>query len=66
MTDPEIGPTMGAHEAPRYGIPAATIRSWAHRGKLRSRGLDAFDRPLYSVTDVLALANPTRHDVNAA
>ncbi len=47
---------VGAHEAEiRYGIKAATVRSWAARRRIYPRGLDAFGRPLYATADVLAL-----------
>lgn len=47
---------IGAHEAEtRYGIKAATVRSWAARRKILARGLDTFDRPLYATREVLAL-----------
>ncbi len=47
---------IGAHEAEsRYGIKAATVRSWAARRRLAPRGLDDFGRPLYATVDVLRL-----------
>lgn len=47
---------IAAHEGPRYGIAAATIRQWARRGRLLSRGLDNNGRPLYSMGEILTLA----------
>lgn len=52
--------TIGAHQAPEYGIRPGTVRCWASRGRLHARGLDRFNRPLYALADVLALAPPTR------
>jgi len=44
---------IGAHEAPALlGIPAATVRQWAKRRRIYSRGLDRFGRPLYDVNDL--------------
>lgn len=41
-----------------FGVPvvSATIRSWAHRGRLPVKGNDKNRRPLYRVGDVLDLA----------
>lgn len=36
----------------RTRVPAATVRSWAHRGKVRKRGRSADGRVLYDVADV--------------
>lgn len=38
-----------------YRINPATLRSWAHRGKVRQRGRDSLGRQLYDVADALAL-----------
>lgn len=47
---------LSAVDAQRYlGINAATVRSWAHRGRLYSYGLDAHDRPMYDVCDLTEL-----------
>lgn len=47
---------LGAADAEReLGIRAGTVRQWAHRGLLHPRGLDARDRPLYGVGDLIRL-----------
>jgi hypothetical protein len=43
----------------RFGIPAATVRSWARRRRLWSYGLDERDRPLYDRADLLRLRDGT-------
>jgi hypothetical protein len=48
---------MGAAEASRrYGIPAATLRSWYRRGQLHAYGLDERDRPMFDREHVKRLA----------
>jgi DNA-directed RNA polymerase specialized sigma24 family protein len=52
LPDPEL--VTAAEAARRTGVPAATIRSWAHRGRLASfdqRG----DQPLYDLADIRTL-----------
>lgn len=39
-------------------ISPATVRSWAHRGRLTRRGRDARGRTLYSLTEAAELATP--------
>lgn len=49
---------IAAHESMRWtGVPAATVRVWAYRGRLHSVGLDTRGYPLYRVVDVIALRN---------
>lgn len=61
----ELRVLVGAHQGPDFGVPAATVRSWARRRRLHTRGLDNFGRPLYSLADVLALAASRRVGVAA-
>lgn len=50
-----------AAEAERlFGIPAATVRSWARRQRIWSYGLDERNRPLYDRPDLLRLRDETR------
>lgn len=41
-------------------VPAATVRSWAHRGLLRPAGLTERNRPLYRQQDVADAEAATR------
>lgn len=46
-----------AAEAQRYlGIPAATVRSWAHRGQLHAVAIASQGRRWYRLADILDLA----------
>ena len=48
-----------APEAQReLGVPAATVRSWAHRGKLYAVGIGESRERWYKLSDVLALCQP--------
>lgn len=40
----------------------ATVRSWAHRGRLARRGRDARGRTLYSVEQAQRVAQSAGHD----
>jgi hypothetical protein len=56
-----ISRMLGAHQCPtELGIPAATVRSWAARGRLYSRALDAAGRPLYFEHQLVALRDTRR------
>ena len=45
-----------AAEAERHlGIPASTVRSWARRRRIVSRGIDEAGSPLYAVDDLRKL-----------
>lgn len=66
MDRPRVKICIGAHQGPDFGVPASTIRSWAKRGRLHPRGLDAFNRPLYYLADVLELRAATRPTSKAA
>jgi len=48
-----------AEIADAYGIPAATIRSWAHRGRIVAVG-EVDGRPVYPLGDVLRVASEAR------
>ena len=55
---------LSAAEAERHlGIPSATVRSWALRGKLLSSGLDRSGRPLYAEANLLTLRDTPRADL---
>jgi hypothetical protein len=43
--------------ADAVGVPAGTVRWWAHAGKLRRQGTDASGRTLYMLDHVQALAD---------
>lgn len=48
--------TVTAADAERYlGIPAVTVRTWAHRGQLHPLDRDGDGRPLYDVADLIRL-----------
>lgn len=40
----------------------ATVRGWAHRGKLNAAGTDAEGRPLYDLDDVLDVERDLRRN----
>jgi hypothetical protein len=42
------------------GVAAATVRSWAHRGKLQPVGYDTLGRALYDAADVIRVERDTR------
>lgn len=44
-------------------VSPATVRSWAHRGRISRRGRDHRGRTLYSVAEATALATPSKPDV---
>lgn len=55
---------IAAHQAEElYGIPAATVRSWARRRRLFARALDGAGQPLYATAEILRLRSPGRNDV---
>lgn len=43
-----------------FGIPAATIRSWAARHRLYAYGIDEHGHPMYDRRDLIALRNRIR------
>lgn len=43
-------------------VSPATVRSWAHRGRISRRGRDARGRTLYSIAEATALAAPTQSE----
>jgi DNA-directed RNA polymerase specialized sigma24 family protein len=43
-------------------VSPATVRSWAHRGRLDRRGRDPRGRTLYSIAEASALAPPPQPD----
>lgn len=48
------------------GIPAGTIRTWAHRGYLPPDGLDSRDRPMYRLGNVLRCERDRRQNALGA
>lgn len=52
---------VSAAEAERLAkVPAGTVRRWASERRLFSAGLDPSGRPLYRLSEVMALAAATR------
>lgn len=43
------------------GVPASTLRGWAHRGLLERKGKDARGRAVYSLADVYRVAGAVRY-----
>jgi hypothetical protein len=50
--NPDAAVTATQAEAVFPGLPAATVRSWAARGRISSRGTDRRGDPLYRVRDI--------------
>lgn len=47
---------IAAYEAPAaVGVPAATVRSWARRGRIYAVAIDPQGRPLYLTADLTRL-----------
>jgi hypothetical protein len=52
---------LAAYEAPdAIGVPAATVRGWAHHGLVYSCGIDQQHRPVYWQTDLEHLRDRPR------
>src|SRR5690606_12318154 len=67
VIDTGVRHLFGAAEAERlFGIPAATIRSWARRKRIYPYGLDERGRPLLDRDDLLALRDQSRKRRDAA
>lgn len=49
-----------ADAAEYAGVAAATVRSWAHRGRLPLAGRDRRGRALYRLADVAVVEKATR------
>lgn len=43
-------------------VKPATVRSWAHRGRISRRGRDRHGRTLYSIAEASALVTPPTTD----
>lgn len=51
------GRFLAAHEAPaQCGVPAGTVRRWAHERRLFAARIDRAGRPLYRIEHILELA----------
>lgn len=56
-TEPYEPILLTAAQAAHFlGVPAATVRSWARRGRLRSHDRNAYGRPLYDARAIVELS----------
>lgn len=64
MTPPEDEFLYTAAQAEReLGIPAGTVRAWAFRERVYSRGLDRQGHPMYSGVELIRLHARDQHDL---